>query len=240
MSLRLMFLGAIVAAGIPLHSPPSAAQDADAKPATKESIGYFLGFSVGQQMSQSGLRIADFDLQTFTAGFSDGLSKKEPTLAPEQLRATQKHITALVDARQETLQKDRQAMASEQKAKGQQWLATNAKKKGVKILDGGLQYEVLTVGKGDTPTATDRVRVHYTGKLISGEVFDSSVERGKPAEFGVGQVIRGWTIALQKMRVGDKWRLYIPSDLAYGERGSPPKIGPSEVLIFEVELLGIL
>ena len=119
------------------------------------------------------------------------------------------------------------------------YLAENAKKEGVVTTESGLQYEVLTKGSGASPTADDSVTVHYTGTLIDGTVFDSSVERGEPATFGVTQVIAGWTEALQLMSVGDKLRLVIPSDLAYGLRGAGPSIGPNSTLIFEVELLNI-
>ncbi|MCL4137971.1 UNVERIFIED_CONTAM: hypothetical protein GTU68_042344 [Idotea baltica] len=125
------------------------------------------------------------------------------------------------------------------KEKGELWLKQNAKKEGVKEIEGGVQYKVLKAGKGGSPSESDTVRVHYTGTLTNGKEFDSSVKRGEPAEFRVGQVIKGWQMALQKMKVGDKWMLYIPSDLAYGERGSRGAIGPNEVLVFEVELLGI-
>jgi FKBP-type peptidyl-prolyl cis-trans isomerase FklB len=128
----------------------------------------------------------------------------------------------------------------QKKAEGQAWLKQNLQKEGVKELAGGLQYKVLEEGDGPSPSPSDNVRVHYTGKLLNGKVFDSSVKRGEPAEFVVGQVIKGWQMALQQMQVGDKWMLYIPPELAYGERGSRPAIGPNEVLVFEVELLEIL
>ena len=122
---------------------------------------------------------------------------------------------------------------------GVAYLAENARKEGVVTTESGLQYEVLTKGSGVSPTAEDSVTVHYTGTLIDGTVFDSSVDRGEPATFGVTQVIAGWTEALQLMSVGDKLRLVIPSDLAYGLRGAGPSIGPNSTLIFEVELLNI-
>ena len=119
-------------------------------------------------------------------------------------------------------------------------MAENAKRKEVTVLESGLQYEVLKQGNGPKPTATSQIKCHYHGTLINGEVFDSSVERGEPAIFGVGQVIKGWTEALQLMPVGSKWKLYIPSDLAYGDNGAGGKIGPGATLIFEVELLEIV
>lgn len=207
------------------------AQDTPASDDTK-SIGYFLGFSVGQQMKANGFQAGDFSVDSMLAGFNDGFDDKEPGLTDDQLRATQEKIQALLQKRQVEMQ-------AAQKAIGEKFLAENAKAEGVKTLDGGVQYKVLASGKGDSPKPTDTVKVHYTGKLVNGKVFDSSVERGQPATFRVNQVIKGWQTALQAMKAGDKWMLYIPSDLAYGERGSQGAIGPNEVLIFEVELLGI-
>ena len=126
------------------------------------------------------------------------------------------------------------------RAEGEAFLAENKKKSGVVVLPSGLQYEVLTEGKGKKPAATDRVQCHYHGTLINGEVFDSSIERGEPAVFGVSQVIPGWVEALQLMPEGSKWRLFIPSDLAYGENGAGGKIAPNSTLIFDVELLKVL
>jgi FKBP-type peptidyl-prolyl cis-trans isomerase FklB len=125
------------------------------------------------------------------------------------------------------------------KKEGATFLAENAKKPGVTTLPSGLQYKVLTPGSGKSPTSNDVVKAHYRGTLIDGTEFDSSYSRGQPFTSPVTRVIKGWTEALLKMKVGDKWQLFVPGDLAYGERGSPPKIGPNAVLIFEMELLGI-
>lgn len=132
-----------------------------------------------------------------------------------------------------------EAKAAENLKKGQDFLAANKEKAGVTTTDSGLQYEVLVEGTGPKPTIDDKVKCHYTGKLLDGTVFDSSVERGEPATFPVKGVIKGWTEALQLMPVGSKWKLYVPAELAYGERGAGQKIGPNETLIFEVELLSI-
>ena len=129
--------------------------------------------------------------------------------------------------------------AYENKKAGEEFLAENGKKDGVVTTESGLQYEVLKAGKGAKPTAADRVKVHYHGTLLDGTVFDSSVDRGEPTSFGVSQVIKGWTEALQLMPVGSKYKLYIPGNLAYGTRGSGAKIGPNQLLVFEVELLAI-
>jgi FKBP-type peptidyl-prolyl cis-trans isomerase len=213
------------------------AQEAEAqaqagKTQVEDPTGYFLGISVGQQLRQSGFRFDDFGADAFLAGFKDGLEDNDVALSDEQLQATQQKITSMLQERQVE-------MMQAQKKKGEDFLAENAKQEGVKVLAGGVQYKVITAGSGETPTATDTVTVHYTGKLISGKVFDSSVQRGEPATFRVNGVIEGWQMALQSMKVGDKWMLYIPSELAYGEQGSRGAIGPNEVLVFEVELLGI-
>ncbi len=128
---------------------------------------------------------------------------------------------------------------ADNKLAGAAFLAENGRKKGVTTTASGLQYEVINSGDGPSPTISSKVKTHYHGTLINGEVFDSSVERGEPISFPVNGVIKGWTEALQLMKVGDKWRLFIPSDLAYGTRGAGGKIGPNAALIFEVELLGI-
>jgi len=219
---------AIVQSVMAQQTPPAV----EAGKSDNELIGYFLGFSVGQNMGQSGFKANDIAMEAFLKGFQEGVALKEPALSSEQLQAAQGKIQAMLTKRQAE-------MSAAQKAKGVKFLADNAKKEGVKTLDGGVQYKVLKAGSGPSPKPTDTVQVHYTGKLIDGSVFDSSVARGKPASFQVNQVIQGWQMALQKMKVGDKWMLYIPSDLAYGERGSQGAIGPNEVLVFEVELLGI-
>ena len=130
--------------------------------------------------------------------------------------------------------------AENNKKAGAEFLAENAKKEGVKTTASGLQYEVLSEGTGKQPVAADTVRVHYTGKLLDGTVFDSSVERGEPAEFGLTQVIAGWTEGLQLMKTGSKFRFFIPADLAYGDHGAGGSIPPQATLIFDVELLAVL
>lgn len=138
------------------------------------------------------------------------------------------------------MQEANQKAAKQNREIGEAFLSENAKREGVKTTASGLQYEVLESGNGAQPTANDRVEVHYTGKLIDGTVFDSSVERGVPATFGVTQVIPGWVEALQLMHEGDQWRLYIPSDLAYGPNGAGGLIGPDTTLIFDVQLLRVI
>jgi FKBP-type peptidyl-prolyl cis-trans isomerase FkpA len=138
---------------------------------------------------------------------------------------------------QQAAEKERAAQSEKNRQEGAEFLAANMAKEGVMTTDSGLQYKVLVEGSGESPTAEDTVQVHYRGTLIDGTEFDSSYSRGEPTEFKVGAVIAGWTEALQMMKEGDKWELYIPSDLAYGERGAGADIGPDSVLIFEVELL---
>lgn len=132
-----------------------------------------------------------------------------------------------------------QSLEAKNKAKGEAFLAKNKLKKGVVTLRDGLQYKVMTQGKGAKPTANDRVTVHYSGTLIDGTEFDSSYKRGQPVTFPVNGVIPGWTEALKLMKVGSTWMLYIPSSLAYGEQGAPPSIGPNQTLLFKVQLIGI-
>jgi FKBP-type peptidyl-prolyl cis-trans isomerase len=205
----------------------------DAAAATTDTpISYFIGISFGQQLSQNGFVASDFKVEDLIKGLQDGLADKEPSLTDEQLAETQQAIQEMLLAR-------RQKMAEAQKKKGLDFLTENKAKEGVIELEGGLQAKVIEEGEGDSPKPADTVKVHYTGKLINGTVFDSSVQRGEPATFRVEQVIKGWQLALQKMKPGAKWMLYIPSDLAYGAQGSPPVIGPHEVLTFEVELLEV-
>jgi FKBP-type peptidyl-prolyl cis-trans isomerase FklB len=139
----------------------------------------------------------------------------------------------------EKMQSEMQNSSAPNKMAGKKFLEENKKKPGVTELPSGLQYEVIKEGNGASPTASSTVTTHYTGTLIDGTVFDSSVERGQPAQFPVNGVIKGWTEALQLMKPGAKWKLYIPSDLAYGDGGSPPKIQPGATLIFEVELISV-
>lgn len=234
---RISLLGAIVLQ-VSLITP-ALAQEPET-PTVKDPLSYFLGVSVGQQMGQSGFRISDLDINELLAGFQDGIQNKEPALTQAQFVEARTKIQTLLQARQQEQQEEMSKQAVANKEKGMKFLADNAKKEGIQELAGGIQYKELKAGSGESPAATDTVRVHYTGTLIDGTKFDSSVDRGEPATFPVNRVIQGWQMAIPKMKVGSKWLIYIPSDLAYGEQGSPSGgIGPNEVLIFEVELLGI-
>lgn len=215
-------------------------------PATaQDDVGYFLGMSVGQQLAQQGFEASDFTAAGLAKGLTDALAGKEPSLSNEQMQAVAEKIESKLRARQQVQMEEAKKQGVANLEKSTVFLEENAKKEGVKQLPSGLQYKVLKSGSGKSPTAENTVKVHYTGKLINGRVFDSSVERGEPATFGVGQVIPGWRQALQEMKVGDKWMLYIPPQLAYGAQGTPSRgpddgIGPNETLIFEVELLEIV
>ncbi|WP_448912264.1 FKBP-type peptidyl-prolyl cis-trans isomerase [Haemophilus sputorum] len=192
--------------------------------------GYGIGLQIGQQLAGSGMEV---EAEAVARGIFDVLNNNPPAI----------DINEVTKALQELGQRAEAAQAEAFKAleaENQAFLEENKKAAGVIVTDSGLQYEILTEGNGSKPTAESTVRVHYTGSLIDGTVFDSSVKRGTPAEFPVGGVIKGWTEALQLMPVGSKWRLTIPHNLAYGERGAGASIPPFATLVFEVELLDIL
>ena len=193
---------------------------------------YALGAKYGQSLKQLSLEI---DIDTFVEGLRHGLAASS-LLADTEISAILEQISS--DARAANQRKKAELVESNRKA-GQAFLKANADKEGVVTLASGLQYKVIKEGTGPKPKATDLVEVHYRGTLIDGQEFDSSFKRGKPASFGVSNVIKGWTEALQLMNVGSKWKLFIPSELAYGSRGTGPMIGPNATLIFEVELLNI-
>ncbi len=195
-------------------------------------IAYSIGVNIGRNLvSQQVLGEIDFD--TFVAGMRDQVN------GTTQLSAEEVELSIQTFQEREVARQN-EAMATARQD-GEQFLTENAQNEGVVVLDSGLQYLVLESGDagGPSPTTTEAVLAHYHGTFIDGSVFDSSVDRGEPAQFGVSQVITGWTEALQLMRVGDKWRLFIPHTLAYGEIGTPPAIPPFATLIFEVELLEI-
>ncbi len=207
----------------------------------KQKVSYGFGLNIGRNMTRQKL---DIDVELLAQGIRDALSKKQPLLNEEELEA------AMVQFQKDLRQKQAEeriagdaklkAEADKNKKDGDAYLAVNKKKKGVTTLKSGLQYTVLKSGNGKSPKLTDEVTTHYHGMLIDGKVFDSSVDRGTPASFPVNGVIKGWTEALQLMKVGDKWRLVVPSELAYGVSPRPGgPIGPNAVLVFEVELLAI-
>ncbi|EQC01984.1 peptidylprolyl isomerase [Photorhabdus temperata] len=192
---------------------------------------YGVGLQVGQQLLESGLQ--GLEPEALLAGLCDALESRSPAVPVDLLHRALREMHERADGVRRERQ---QAMAEE----GQKFLAENAQRDGISTTESGLQFSVLKQGDGAIPALTDRVRVHYTGRLIDGTVFDSSVQRGEPTEFPVNGVIAGWIEALTLMSVGSKWELYIPYDLAYGERGAGASIPPYSALIFEVELLDIL
>ena len=200
-----------------------------------DKLSYALGMSMGHNFKGTGIKTLN------SADFAAGVASVYDGVKPEMTFDEAKRIVNEYFAK---LEAEMQAEAAKQgevnRKNGEAFLTENAKRDGIKVTESGLQYEVLESGKGDSPKASDNVEVHYTGKLIDGTVFDSSVERGVPASFGVTQVIPGWVEALQLMHEGDKWRLYIPSDLAYGPNGAGGVIGPNRTLIFDVELLRVI
>ena len=193
-----------------------------------DKLSYALGLSMGNNFKSSGIQSLNID------DFANGVKAIYENIKPEMSYDEAKQII------NEFFTRMQQEMTEKNREIGEQFLVENKKRAGVITLPSGLQYEVITEGKGAKPKATDRVKCHYEGQLINGQVFDSSVKRGEPAVFGVNQVIPGWVEALQLMPVGSKWKLYIPSDLAYGEKGASEAIAPNSTLIFEVELLDIV
>ena len=194
----------------------------------RQDVGYALGVNIAQSLAAQGL--TDFDPTDLLKGLSDALRGAPLAMQPDRINATLRAAAESGQARKFAANKEA----------GEAFLAENGKREGVTTLDSGLQYEVMTSGSGKSPGLTDSVTTHYHGTLIDGTVFDSSVSRGQPASFGVDQVIKGWTEALQLMSEGDKWRLFVPQDLAYG--ASPRPGGPIEpycALIFEVELITV-
>lgn len=205
-------------------------------PAAGKKVGnpasYGLGYDIGLNLTGGGLTPEDLNTNDLLAGLLDAMMGKEPSIEGKEVQAAMEVLGQKIMARAK--------QAAELKlAESAKFLEENKKKDGVQTTDSGLQYKVITKGTGATPTAANTVSVHYEGKLTNGKVFDSSIKRGMPATFPVSGVIPGWTEALMRMKVGDKWQLFIPPGLAYGEQGSQGAIGPNETLIFEVELLEV-
>jgi len=199
----------------------------------EQRASYGIGRQMGEQLAQNGFKGAD--IEAAALGLKDAFNGEALRVKPEDLQSAFNELTERMRAEQE-------AEAKAKAEEGQQYLDTNAKRDEVTVTDSGLQYEVIEAGdlSSDKPQHQSKVRVHYHGTFIDGRTFDSSYERGQPAEFPVGGVISGWTEALQLMNVGAKWKLYIPYNLAYGAQGSPGGIPPYSALVFDVELLDIL
>lgn len=200
-----------------------------------ESFELKASYGVGRNMGMQLLNqpFDGLDIQCVSQGLIDAFEKVESPVSQADMEAAFQHISQIMQAKQAELSKG-------VIAEGAKFLEENANKEGVTVTESGLQYEVITEGSGEKPSATSTVRTHYHGTLIDGTIFDSSYDRGQPAEFPVNGVIKGWTEALQLMSVGSKWRLTIPYELAYGEQGAGAAIGPFSTLVFDVELLDII
>jgi FKBP-type peptidyl-prolyl cis-trans isomerase FklB len=235
-----LVLAGVLAAASAFAAPGLAwSQNATAPPAgavlqdPAAQAAYAIGLNIGMSMRKDGVMV---DPALLARGLQDGLTGAKPALTEDQMRTAVSQLQASVQARQQ--EKAAQA-AQTNRAQGAAFLKANATKPGVVSLPDGLQYQIVKAGTGPTPKADDTVLCNYRGTLINGAEFDSSAAHGGPASFGVGGVIKGWTEALQRMPVGSKWRLFVPAELAYGDRGAGADIGPGAVLTFEVELLSI-
>jgi FKBP-type peptidyl-prolyl cis-trans isomerase len=200
----------------------------------EERSSYAVGVDIGNNLKRTAV---EFEVSLLLQGLADVLEDREPQMTDQEIREVLQELST----QSQTAQRQQFEDAVERNtAEGQAYLAENGQRDGVTTTESGLQYEVITLGSGPRPSATDQVSVNYRGTLLDGTEFDSSYERGEPATFAVGQVISGWTEVLQLMPVGSKYRVVIPSDLAYGDRGAGNDIGPNATLIFEVELLAII
>ncbi len=200
---------------------------------TQQRLSYGIAYGLGQRMKADNVPL---DVDAFSAGMRDAISGTESRLSQEEIAAEMQAFQEKAMAEHEAKQA---AAATENLAAANKFLEENKAREGVVVTDSGLQYEIITKGEGPIPGPEDTVEVNYRGTLIDGTEFDSSYKRGQSVSFGVGQVIAGWTEALQLMPVGSKWRLVLPPDLAYGTGGAGQQIGPNSALVFEVELLDI-
>lgn len=208
--------------------------DERGKPETMDDqFSYGIGLNLGRNIKEQGVEL---QVEFFVKGLQDGLSGAQPLLSDEEFRAA---MTAYQEKLVAAQQERRSILAEANKKEGEAFLAANREREGVVTLESGLQYEVVQEGSGAIPKATDRVTVDYRGTLVDGTVFDSSYDRGEPITLPVTGIIDGWSEALQLMKTGSHWKLFIPPELAYGEQGAGAAIGPSATLIFDVELLAI-
>lgn len=210
-----------------------AAESELALESSTQRLSYGMAYGLGQRLAQDEVPL---DIAAFTAGLEDAVEGGEARMTPEEIQEE-------MQAYQEQAMAEQQAQVAAQgeanQAAAEEFLAENAEREGVVVTDSGLQYKVIEEGEGPSPGPEDTVEVHYTGTLLDGTEFDSSHKRGETVSFGVGQVIPGWTEALQLMSPGAKWKLFIPADLAYGQGGAGGVIGPNSALIFEVELVSV-
>ncbi|MBS0432231.1 MAG: FKBP-type peptidyl-prolyl cis-trans isomerase [Proteobacteria bacterium] len=212
--------------------PLAAARAQDAPPSGDRKLSYALGYEAGRDLGQHGLQI---DIASVLRGVQDGYGQKKPAFSPQEMQAV---ITAM----QQRMVADARAaftkLAAANLQKSRQFFAANGKKDGVVTLPSGVQYKVLDDGGGDkNPTVDSEVTLQFRGALLDGTVFDNTYDRGQPVTFPVDQMIRGWQQVVTRMHVGDHWQVFIPPQMAYGERGQPPRIGPNEGLVFDIRLL---
>jgi FKBP-type peptidyl-prolyl cis-trans isomerase len=235
MKLRIILFSAsmlFIISGITTAQDDATSASATAGWSESQKVSYILGTQIGDFSKQSELEVS---LDLFAQGLNDVIKGSELAMTQTEIATS---MASVQQKAQEKLQAAKEAAGIENTRKGLAFLGANKKKPGVKETASGLQYKVITMGEGAKPKATDKVKVHYSGTLIDGKEFDSSYKRNQPAEFGLNQVIKGWTEGLQLMNVGSKYEFYIPSKLAYGPNG-PASIGPNQTLIFTVELLDI-
>jgi FKBP-type peptidyl-prolyl cis-trans isomerase FklB len=228
-----MFVQFVAVVVLAVFTGLASAQDKVVLKTDKDKVSYSIGLDIGTNFKRQSV---DLNAKALAAGIADGLSGGKPLLAEDEVRKV------LAEFRQQMGAKAQQAaqqLAEKNQKEGETFLAENKKKKGVITLPSGLQYQVIKEGTGKIPKASETVTTHYRGTLIDGTEFDSSYKRGEPASFPVNGVIKGWTEALQLMKVGSKWQLFIPASLAYGPQGAGQLIGPNATLIFEIELLSI-
>lgn len=201
-----------------------------------DKVSYALGLNIGRQLKQMGLKDT-LNIQDFAASINDILQGNPLKVNPNEAQNILNDFFAELESKQQAAAAEAGKAA---RMEGEKFLAANAKNPGITVTSSGLQYEVLNEGTGKQPKASDTVRCHYEGRLLDGSIFDSSYQRGEPADFGLRQVIAGWTEGVQLMKEGSKFRFYIPYNLAYGERGAGPSIPPYAALIFDVELIKVL
>lgn len=220
----------VMAAWLALTALPASAQTLSSD---KDKLSYTIGADIGQNFRAQGIQV---DPQIFLSGLQDGLDGKKLQMTEQEMQEVLKHFQSDMMAKKMA---EFKTAAAKNKKEGDAFLAANKTKPGVVTLPDGLQYKVIEAGKGPKPDKNDSVTVEYTGKLINGKVFDSTEKSGKPVTFKVTQVIPGWTEALQMMNEGSRWEVYIPSKLAYGEKGVGGPIGPNETLIFDIHLVSV-
>jgi len=212
---------------------PTLGTAADKPESLEERVSYGIGMNIARDFEKQEIKV---NPELLAQGIKDVQAGGATLMNDDEVKATIAELQEMLKAKQAAMMKD---LGEANKKAGAEFLAANAKKEGVKTTASGLQYKVIEAGTGKSPAETDKVKVHYTGTLVDGKEFDSSIKRGQPATFPVNGVIKGWTEALQLMKEGAKYQLYIPAELAYGERGAGPVIGPNSTLIFDVELIAV-